>query len=95
VVSAPYGTDILADDGKNTDHELIEAACLQKQGAGETFVYLSSCLVYFFCSSVFSPPELEYLNVFRHLKSNNFPVLRAFDGPAPFSSFTTNSYRRS
>jgi hypothetical protein len=74
--------------GNAPDHELIETL-LRKQGAWEKFVHRYSDLVYSFCSSVFSPPELEaeYLNNFRHLKADNFSVLRAFDGRGHFSTY--------
>ncbi len=68
---------------------LIQAVLRNEQGAWDRFVRRFSDLVYSYCSSVFSDPELdaEYLTVFSHLQSDDYAFLRAYNSRAGFSTY--------
>ena len=76
---------------RDDDSLLIEAIVQGEPGAWEKFVHRFSDLVYTVCSSVFAERELEteYLGLFRQLQSDNFALLRAFDGRAALATFLT------
>lgn len=87
--------DSQKNDENENDLRLLQAVIREESGAWEKFVYRFSDLIYSFCSSVFSDPdlELEYLNVLRHFRSDNFAALRAYNGRAAFSTFLTIKLR--
>jgi RNA polymerase sigma factor (sigma-70 family) len=74
---------------KTAELALVRAVVRGDPRAWETFVQRYSDLVYSHCSAVFSHPELEkeYLKVFRHLQSDDYAILRAFDGRSTFSTY--------
>ena len=76
---------------RSNESLLIEAVIQGEQGAWEEFVRRFSDLVYTFCSSIFAEREVEteYLSVLRRLQSDDFAILRAFNGRAALSTFLT------
>ena len=76
---------------KESDLALISAVIRKEAGAWDRFVQRYSDLVYTYCSSIFSDQDLEveYLNAFRCLQSDNFANLRDFEGRVEFSTYLT------
>jgi RNA polymerase primary sigma factor len=84
--SSSFNLSFMEEKG---DLILIQAVLGNEQGAWDRFVQRFSDLVYSYCSSVFSEPELdaEYLTVFRYLQSDDHALLRAYNGRAEFSTY--------
>ena len=76
-------------DSETDDLILIQAVLRNERGAWDRFVRRFSDLVYSYCSSIFSSPDLdaEYLAVFRQLQADDFALLRAYDGRAQFDTY--------
>jgi RNA polymerase primary sigma factor len=81
--------DTRVENEKTAELALVQAVIRGDPQAWETFVQRYSDLVYSHCSGVFSQPELEdeYLQAFRYLQSDDYAILRAFDGRSTFATY--------
>ena len=79
------------DPRVKSDLSLVQSLLSGQEEAWEKFVHRYSDLVYSFCALVFPGPNLEeeYLNVLRTIRSDDFVLLRGFDGRAKLSTYLT------
>lgn len=87
----PLSTD--GKEGSNAESDLALVRRLQSghEEAWSEFVHHYSDLVYSFCALVFPEADLEeeYLNILKAIRSDDFSLLRGFDGRAKLSTYLT------